>query len=58
MDTPALVSAQRAHFQTGATLPLSARREALRTLEQAIRLHERDISAALAADLNKSPAES
>lgn len=58
MDIHALISAQRAHFQTGATLPLSARRQALRTLEQAIRLHERDIAAALAADLNKSPAES
>ena len=58
MDIHALISAQRAHFQTGATLPLSARREALHTLEQAIRLHERDIAAALAADLNKSPAES
>lgn len=58
MDIHALISAQRTHFQTGAPLPLSARRQALRTLEQAIRLHERDIAAALAADLNKSPAES
>lgn len=58
MDIHALISAQRAHFQTGATLPLSARREALHALGQAIRLHERDIAAALAADLNKSPAES
>lgn len=58
MDIHALISAQRAHFQAGATLPLSARREALHTLGQAIRLHERDIAAALAADLNKSPAES
>ena len=58
MDIQALISAQRAHFQTGATLPLSSRREALHALGQAIRLHERDIAAALAADLNKSPAES
>ena len=58
MDIYALISAQRAHFQSGATLPLSARREALHALGQAIRLHERDIAAALAADLNKSPAES
>lgn len=58
MDIHALISAQRAHFQSGATLPLSARREALHALGQAIRLHERDIAAALAADLNKSPAES
>ena len=58
MDIQALISAQRAHFQSGATLPLSARRKALHALGQAIRLHERDIAAALAADLNKSPAES
>ncbi len=58
MDIHALISAQRAHFQSGATLPLSARREALHALGQAIQLHERDIAAALAADLNKSPAES
>ncbi len=58
MDIHALISAQRAHFQSGATLPLSARREALHALGHAIRLHERDIAAALAADLNKSPAES
>ncbi len=58
MDIHKLISAQRTYFQTGATLPLSARREALRTLDQAIRLHERDIAAALAADLNKSPSES
>lgn len=58
MDIHALISAQRAHFQSGVTLPLSARREALHALGQAIRLHERDIAAALAADLNKSPAES
>ena len=58
MDIQALVLAQRAHFQTGATLPLSARRAALKALHQAIQERERDITAALAADLNKSPAES
>ena len=58
MDIFDLVSAQRTYYQTGATLPLSARRDALRTLEQAIQSHQRDIAAALAADLNKSPAES
>ena len=58
MDIQALISAQRTHFQAGATLSLSARQEALHALGQAIRFHERDIAAALAADLNKSPAES
>ncbi|NBI10046.1 aldehyde dehydrogenase [Colidextribacter sp. OB.20] len=58
MDIQSLVNAQRAHFQTGATLPLSARRTALKRLREAIRAHEEDIAAALRADLNKSPTES
>lgn len=58
MDIQALVAAQRAYFQTGATLSLSARREALRRLKGAITAREGDISAALRADLNKSPTES
>lgn len=58
MDIQALVAAQRAHFQTGATLSLSARREALRRLKAAITAREGDIHAALRADLNKSPTES
>lgn len=58
MDIQALVNAQRAHFNTGATLPLSARRAALKRLRAAIKAHEADISAALRADLNKSPTES
>ena len=58
MDIQALVSAQRAYFNTGATLPLSARRAALQRLREAITAHERDITAALRSDLNKSPTES
>lgn len=58
MDIQALVTAQRAHFNTGATLPLSARRTALKRLRAAIQAHEADISAALRSDLNKSPTES
>lgn len=58
MDIQALVAAQRAHFSTGATLPLEARRAALRRLKTAIKAREGDISAALLADLNKSPSES
>lgn len=58
MDIQALVTAQRACFNTGATLPLSARRAALQCLRAAITAHERDITAALRSDLNKSPTES
>jgi len=58
MDIQALVEAQRAYFNTGLSLPLSARRTALQRLRRAIRAHEADINAALLADLNKSPTES
>jgi len=58
MDIQTLAAAQRAHFQTGATLTLPARREALQTLRREILAREGEITAALAADLNKSPAES
>ena len=57
MDIQSLVQVQRSHFQTGATLGLTARRTALKRLGAAIRAHERDISAALMADLNKSSTE-
>ena len=57
MDIQSLVQVQRSHFQTGATLGLTARRTALKRLGAAIRAHEGDISAALLADLNKSPTE-
>ena len=57
MDIQSLVQVQRSHFQTGATLGLTARRTALKRLGEAIRAHEGDISAALLADLNKSPTE-
>ncbi|RKI64749.1 aldehyde dehydrogenase [bacterium 1xD42-67] len=58
MDIQALVTAQRAYFDTGATLPLSARRAALQRLREAVTAREGDICAALKADLNKSPSES
>ena len=58
MDIQALIAAQRAYFNTGATLSLSARRNALRRLREAIKAHEGDICAALRADLNKSSTES
>lgn len=58
MDIQALVNAQRAWFNTGATLPLSARKAALKRLRAAVTAHEADINAALKSDLNKSPTES
>ena len=58
MDIQALIAAQRSYFSTGATLSLSARRNALRRLREAIKAHEGDICAALRADLNKSSTES
>jgi len=58
MDISALIQDQRAYFQTGATLSLTARREALTKLHRTIQAREGEICAALAADLNKSATES
>ncbi|MFA5007434.1 MAG: aldehyde dehydrogenase [Candidatus Izemoplasmatales bacterium] len=57
MEIRDIVAAQRAHFETGATRPLSFRIDALRRLYAAIRKHEPAIEAALAADLGKHPHE-
>ena len=51
MDIQSLVTAQRAYFNTGATLSLSARKAALKRLREAIKAREADISAALQTDL-------
>lgn len=48
----------RAHFATGATIPIDARIDALRALEHAIVAYEDQICAALDADLGKSTTES
>jgi len=58
MDIKNTVSAQRTYFSKGKTLDLSFRKDALRKLKNAILAHEAEISAALKADLNKSPSES
>ena len=58
MDISALVRAQRAYFRTGATLPVPARQAALDRLRRTLLDWEGRMEAALAADLNKSPAES
>lgn len=53
-----IVAAQRACFSSGTTLPIAARKAALKKLRNAILAHESDIHAALKADLNKSTSES
>ena len=42
-----IVERQREHFRSNATLPLEARRQALRALLDAVRAHEDDIARAL-----------
>ncbi len=53
-----LVTRQRSYFQSGATLPVSARLAALRRLYNAISSHEKEICRALQKDLGKSGFES
>lgn len=53
-----LVQRQRDFFRTGATLPLSFRRDALGRLYQAINRRQKEICDALKADLGKSEPES
>ena len=53
-----LVTRQRSYFQSGATLPVSARLAALRRLYDAISSHEKEIHEALRKDLGKSGFES
>ena len=57
MELPFLIAAQRAHFQSGATLPLHARQKALLALRHTVTLHQTDIAQALSLDLNKSSHE-
>ena len=57
MNIEQTVAAQRIYFQSGETLDLSFRREALKRLKAAILAHEGDVNAALKADLNKSASE-
>lgn len=52
------IQRQRAFFRTGKTIPLSYRRIALQRLGRAIRANEKEIYAALRADLNKTDTES
>lgn len=51
----ALAAAQRlrAHFDSGATRPHAARRDALKALKAALRTHEEELLAAMQADMRK-----
>ena len=57
-EIKSLVAKQRTYFQTGATLPVSTRIQALRRLYTAIRENEQEIHDALRNDLGKSNFES
>jgi len=52
------VEEQRAYFQSGATLPVEGRIEALKKLRQALLSHEPEIAEALRQDLGKCATES
>lgn len=54
----ALVSKQKSYFQTGATLNVSARINALKKLKATVLKYENEIYAALKADLGKGSVES
>ncbi len=58
MNIHETVQAQRAYFNTRATLPVSFRLEMLRKLRDAVDRRERDLADALSADLGKSAYES
>ena len=58
MSIAEVVANCRAHFDTGATIPVEARLEALRKLEASIVAHGDQINAALREDLGKSATES
>ena len=57
-DTTHLIQKQKAFFATGKTHSLAFRMHALAMLKRAIEIHEKEIHAALEADLGKSPFES
>lgn len=57
MDIAEIVTKQREYFQTGQTLPVKFRVDALKRLYDAIKRHEADIENALKADLGKSDYE-
>ena len=52
-----IINKQRAFFNSGATLPVSIRIDALKKLRNALKEYESDLTAALTADLGKSAYE-
>ena len=58
MNIHEMVEKQRKFFHSGATLPVSFRKEMLQRLRSAVDRYEPDIAKALAADLGKSDYES
>ena len=57
MDISEIITKQRKFFQTGQTLPVKFRVEALKRLHDAIKRHEAEIENALKTDLGKSDYE-
>lgn len=57
MNIDDILDRQRNYFQSGATLPVSFRIEMLSKLRNAIKIHEKEICAALTSDLGKSDFE-
>ena len=57
-EIAAVIQRQRTYFATGATLSVKFRMTTLRKLRQSLLEHEREIAAALQADLGKSGEES
>ena len=58
MNIETIVQAQREYFATGATLPVTLRKEALIRLQKEIRSREGQLCEAMRQDLNKSRYES
>lgn len=56
-EIEAVLGAQQKYFSTGATLPVAARKEALKKLRRALETHEKLLTDALEQDLGKSPQE-
>lgn len=56
-DIETIVATQRSHFQTGATMPLKHRLEALDKLKSAIMRYEKELLDAMHTDLGKSNSE-
>lgn len=57
MDVKPIVEAQRAYYESGATIPVKARIEALKILKTAVEQYSEQLLAALKEDLGKSRSE-